>query len=180
MAIGLLLLSAALAVRRPQPPDPGVAVVGLSHDLAAGATLTAGDLITVRSNSPPDGAVRASAMPTGRMLTGPARRGEILTDARLVPTQGPAPGPGRVAVPIRPADPGAVGLLSLGVHVAVISVGENGAAATLSTDAVVLALPPPSDRSANARRLVVLAVPAAVADRLAAAAVSGDLALRFT
>lgn len=180
VAVGLLVISAGLAVRREQPPDPGVAVFGLTRDLAAGATVSANDLTTVHTTLPPDGAVSISTAVTGRLLTGPARRGEILTDVRLVPAQGPAPGPGRVAVPIRPADPGAVELLSPGVHVAVIAVGENGAATTLSKDAVVLALPPPVDRTANAKRLVVLAVPVEVADRLAAAAVTGNLALRFT
>lgn len=180
IAIGLLLLSAGLAVRREQQPDPGVAVFGLTRDLAAGATVSAADLVSVRTVLPPDGAVPITAAVAGRLLAGPARRGEILTDVRLVPAQGPAPGPGRVAVPIRPADPGTVGLLSPGAHVAVIAVGENGAATMLSKDAVVLALPPPVDRTTNAKRLVVLAVPIEVADRLAAAAVSGTLALRFT
>ena len=180
VAIGLLVISGALAVRREQPPDPGVVVFGLTRDLAAGATVSAGDLTTIRTTLPPDGAIADSSAVAGRLLTGPARRGEILTDVRLVPAQGPSPGPGRVAVPIRPADPGAVGLLSPGVHVAVLAVGENGAATMLSKDAVVLALPPPVDRTANAKRLVVLAVPVEVADRLAAATVAGNLALRFT
>ena len=72
------------------------------------------------------------------MLAGPARRGEVITDVRLAEPVGPDPGPGRVAVPVRPADPAIVDLLGPGMHVAVLVVSEAGEASVLAADAVVL------------------------------------------
>ena len=81
-------------------------------------------------------------------------------------------------MPIRPADPGTVDLLSPGVHVTVLSVGEDGQATVLAADAVVLSIPPAVEIR-PAKRLVVLAVPIGVADRITAAAVTGAIAMRF-
>ena len=149
-----------------------------SRDLPIGATLTATDVGTVRLIAPPDGAL-TPARAVGTVLSGPVRRGEVLTDARLVPAGGPRPGAGRIAVPIRPADPGTVDLLSAGMHVAVLSVDDDGRATVLAVDAVVLSIPPPP-KSEPGRRLVVLAVPPATADRVTAISLHGSLALRFT
>jgi hypothetical protein len=81
-------------------------------------------------------------------------------------------------VPIRPADPGTVDLLSPGAHVAVLSVTENGVATLLAADAVVLTIPSAS-KSDPAKRLVVLSVPRGVADRITAASITGAVAIRF-
>ena len=180
LAVGCFVAAGALALAGQRAPGPGVAVVALVRDLPAGATLSGSDLTMLRVADPPDGALPASINAGGRLLAGPARKGEIVTDVRLVPADGPAPGPGRVAVPVRPADPGTVELLHLGVHVAVIAVDSDGRAQTLAADAVVLSLPPPTDASTTAKRLVVLAVPTSSADRLAAAAAVDTVVLRFT
>ena len=153
-------------------------MVAVSRDLPIGATVTAADVITVHVVTPPDG-VLTPPQAVGAVLSGPVRKGEVLTDARLVPPGGPRPGAGRIAVPIRPADPGTVELLSPGMHVAVLSVDESGRATVLATDAVVLSIPPPP-KSDPGRRLVVLAVPLAAADRVTAISLHGSLALRFT
>ena len=133
----------------------------------------------IRTEQIPDGAVRDPAQAQGQLLAGTARRGEVITDARLADPVGPDPGPGRVAVPVRPADPAIVDLLGPGMHVAVILVGENGAATVLAADAIVLAIPPLPERG-NSDRPVVLSVPTDSADRIVGAGLAGTIALRFT
>jgi len=157
----------------------GEQVVAFSRDLAIGTTLQAADLEIVRTRPIPEGAIRDPATLLGRELTSRARRGEVITDARLADPLGPDPGAGRVAVPVRPADPSIIGLLGTGMHVAVISVAEDGSTSALAPDAVVLAIAPVAERG-SLDRPIVLAVPEEVADRVVAAALSGTIALRFT
>ena len=166
----------ALAGQRTTPV--GAAVAAVTRDLPIGATLGASDVRTVRLATPPDGFLTPGKV-VGAVLSGPVRRGEVLTDARLVPSNGPRPGTGRIAVPIRPADPATVELLSAGMHVAVLSVDDDGRATVLAADAVVLSIPPPP-KSEPSKRLVVIAVPLAAADRVTAISLHGSLALRFT
>lgn len=177
-AVALLVVAGVLAVSGQRPAPVGLAVTAVSRDLPIGATLTASDVGTIHLVAPPDGVLTA-AQAIGAVLSGPVRKGEVLTDARLVPPGGPRPGTGRVTVPIRPADPATVELLSAGMHVAVLSVDDNGRATVLATDAVVLSIPPPP-KSEPGKRLVVLAVPLAAADRVTAISLHGSLALRFT
>ncbi len=180
-AVAALLLIGAgvIAVADRQGPAAGIRVVAAARDLPAGASVTSSDLITVALPTVPDGALISTPQVIGRLLSSPVRKGEVLTDVRLVSHAGPDPGPGRVAVPVRPADPATVDLLSPGVHVAVLVVGDDGQVAVLASDAVVLAIPPPS-KSEPAKRLVVLAVPSAAADRITASGITGAVALRFT
>jgi hypothetical protein len=80
---------------------------------------------------------------------------------------------------VRPADPAIVDLLGAGMHVAVIAVDEDGSAELLAPDAVVLSIATESARG-RGDRPVVLAVPAETADRIAATALTGTIAVRFT
>lgn len=178
LAVALFIAAGLLAVTARRDPMTGTDVVTTTRDLPSGTALRAGDLMIVRNPSVPNGALRSTSVAVGRLLSSPVREGEVLTDVRLVPTGGPQAGPGRVAVPVRPSDAGTVGLLSPGVHVAVLAIAENGQVTALAPDVVVLAIPPPAP-SDNGRRLVVLAVPAAVADRITAAGTRGTVALRF-
>lgn len=179
LAAGLLITAGVLALSDRPGPQPGRQVLAVVRDLGAGNTLRSSDVTTLAVAQAPDGALRISSEAVGRLLSAPIRKGEVLTDVRLVSDAGPDPGPGRVAVPIRPADPGTVELLTPGVHVAVLAVPENGTATVLAADAVVLSIPPPP-KSDPSRRLVVLAVPTPAADRITATAATGTLALRFT
>ena len=175
---GLILLAGFIALSPPDPPA-GEALVAVTRDLPVGTRIEAEDLQIVHDDAAPDGAVRDPATVVGRILAGPARRGEIITDVRLADPIGPNPGPGRVAVPVRPADPAIVDLLGPGMHVAVVVVSEAGDASVLADDAVVLVVPVKSDRG-NTDRPVVLAVPRESADQIVAAALAGSIALRFT
>jgi pilus assembly protein CpaB len=175
----VLIVAAGVIALWPPGAADGEQVVAFSRDLAVGTSLQAADLEVIRSRPVPDGAIRDPTILVGRELTGKARRGEVVTDARLTDPLGPDPGTGRVAVPVRPADPSIISLLGPGMHVAVIAVGEDGSTAALAADAVVLAIAPVAERG-SVDRPIVLAVPAEVADQVVAAALSGTIALRFT
>lgn len=177
LAALLLITAGVLALTGTPGQDPGTRVVSVARDLPTGTTLAASDLLVVALPGVPDGALHAVGEAAGHVLSSPVRRGEVLTDLRLVTSGRPDAGPGRVAVPVRPADPATVDLLNPGVHVAVLAVTPDGRPTLLAPDAVVLAVPPVS--SDRATRLVVLAVPAAAADRITAAGVVGTVALRF-
>lgn len=178
IAVGLLVTAGAVALN-PPPVSGGQSVVALTRDLPIGAELTAQDLEVLRVERVPDGAIVDPARAQGQVLAGRARRGEVITDARLADPVGPNPGSGRVAVPVRPADPAIVDLIGPGMHVAIILVGEAGAATVLAADAIVLAIPPAPERG-NSDRPILLAVPTEAADRIVAAGLAGTIALRFT
>lgn len=187
LAVALLVAAAVLAIDRPPPADPGVTVLAVSRDLPAGALLGSGDVHPVRLPMAPDGAVLDPAAVRGRSLSAAVRKGEVVTDARIVAASGPDPGPGRVAVPIRLADPATTTLLQPGAHVAVLVVDDGGAPRRLTSDAVVLAVPGLQKTSAGpgagggqGERLAIVAVPERDADALAAAALVGEIAVRFT
>jgi hypothetical protein len=177
-AVCLIVAAGVIAVSPPEPPA-GAEWVALTRDLPIGARIDAADLQLVHDATAPDGAVSDPAAAVGRILAGPARRGEIITDVRLTDPVGPNPGPGRVAVPVRPADPAIVDLLGPGMHVAVVIVSDAGEALLLADDTVVLVVPAKSDPGGTDRS-VVLAVPDESADQIVAAATAGTIALRFT
>jgi pilus assembly protein CpaB len=179
LAAVTLVVAAGLIAMAPRQATGGNQLVTFAGDLPIGARIESQDLLLVNSGPAPDGAVGDPSQVVGRELAGRVRRGEVVTDVRLTDPVGPDPGPGRVAVPIRPADPAIVELLGPGMHVAVISVSEAGEATALATDAVVLAIAAAPERGSTDRS-VVLAVPADAADRIVAAATTRTIALRFT
>lgn len=129
VAAGLAVLGALGLVGSVRPP-PGrtVAVLAAAHDLAGGARLRPADLATVRlpPSVVPSGAVRAAA--AGRVLAAPMRRGEPLTDTRLLgPGLLSGYGAGLVAAPVRIADADAVALLHPGDRIDVLAAGAEGA-----------------------------------------------------
>ena len=174
-----LIVAAGLIALTPPNTQAGEALVAAARDLPIGTRIEAADLQIVHRADAPVGASRDRSAVLGRVLAGPARRGEIITDVRLVDPVGPDPGLGRIAVPVRPADAAIVELLGPGMHVAVLVVGEAGAASVLAEDAVVLVVAARTDRG-NTDRPVVLAVPAESADQIVAATLAGTIALRFT
>ncbi|MFF0870123.1 Flp pilus assembly protein CpaB [Nonomuraea sp. NPDC003560] len=168
-AVGVL--SAYVALR----PAAGPEVLVAARDLTPGP-LRPGDLRPAPLAHPPDGAVRSYA--AGRYLAGPMRRGEPLTDARLLHPV-PLP-PGTVATPVRIADPDAVALISPGSTIGVLAAGEGGQPAQLIADDVrVITIPRPADDSRTGGALVVLAATPYQAAQLAGAQTSGRLSITF-
>lgn len=169
-AAGLLTVLALALALAPQAAAGGVPVVVAAADLPAGSTLSPEGL-AVREWPPdlvPAGAVVAVADAAGRVLVGAARAGEPLTDARL--TGATTVGGEEAAVPVRLADPDVAALLVAGRRVDVVTLGERaGDPLVLASDAqVVTVLPGP---------LVLVAMPRALATRVAAAALSDQVAV---
>ena len=123
------------------PPPPTVEVLVAAADLPAGTVLGADDLQPVAV--PPEAVPASTApSPTGRTLAAPLRRGEPVTDVRLVGPDLTEGLDGVVAVPLRLPDAGSVGLLRVGDVVDLVGADPRGGGArTVVAGARVLALP---------------------------------------
>lgn len=182
LAAVLAALAVVTAVRAASmPPTPTTGVLVAAADLPGGSLVGSDDLTTVQLpvGAVPDGALSAAEQAAGRTLAAPLRRGEPLTDLRLV-----APGlldgyAGRVAAPVRVADPGAAGLLAVGDLVDLVAVApDGGPAAVVAEAAPVVAVPARrAEDDLVGGALVVVAVPEPVALALAEAAVRSVLSV---
>lgn len=152
LSAGLLAAGVAAALQALAPaPDPTALVWTAARDLPAGHLLEAGDLAATpwpRAIVP----TAALAPRPGTTLASPLRRGEPLTDARLL-----GPGllreqpPGTLAAPVRLADPSVADLLRPGDRIDLVAgapLGEQLVTAgapepgtLLSEDTLVLAVP---------------------------------------
>ncbi|MDS1270345.1 SAF domain-containing protein [Lipingzhangella sp. LS1_29] len=185
--VALAVTGAVLAVR---PPDePTVEVVVAATDLTASTPLTGDDLSTreLPSAHRPDGAVDEVAAITGAHLTGPVRRGEVLTSARIAEDAAAEYGDDLVAAPVRIADSGVLDILTPGSRVDVLgraaseelAMGFGGAAEAqvVVADRPVLALPNQGDTFGPAGALILVAVSADEAQRLAGYPDPGQLSI---
>ncbi|TKK88113.1 flagellar biosynthesis protein FlgA [Herbidospora galbida] len=123
--LGLAVAGVLVSVQAPS----GVAVLVVARDLSGGR-LAAGDLSTVRvpSSVLPDGYLAAGSPVVGKVLTAPARRGEVLTDARLLGgglLRSDARGV--VATPVRVEDAEAASLVTAGDVIDVLAAYETHA-----------------------------------------------------
>ena len=143
VVIGVLLVAAAVLAVRPDGAQVPAAAVGATEhvvvaarDLAAGTELAAADLriVSMPVGIVPSGASPRAAGLIGRIAAGAIRRGEALTDARVVgPGLTAGLGPGEsAAVPVRIADPDAAALVRVGDRVDVLGtpVAPDGTQAT--------------------------------------------------
>jgi Flp pilus assembly protein CpaB len=164
------------------PADPTAPVVVAAADLPGGTTVGAADLTVAALpvDEVPEGSMQVPEQVAGRVLAAPVRRGEPVTDVRVV-----APGllegyPGLVAAPVRVADAAVVALLEVGDRVDLVATRPDSASATVVvSDAPVVALPDPggSGEGPLAGGLVVVAVDDEAALRLAEASVSSVLSV---
>lgn len=176
-------VGAALSVLAPKPA-PMTPVLAAARDLTAGHALRLEDLraLDLPPAAVPGGALRPGAAILGRLVATPVRRGEPLTDVRLVGGSllAQLPAAGQVAAPVRIADAATVALLRPGDRIDVLAATEGASdAAVVAADALVITVPAgdtagdPLDGGA----LVVLATTPATARRLAQAAVTARLSV---
>src|SRR5213080_623274 len=159
-----------------------------ARDLSGGSPLGSDDVraVALPIGSVPSGALRSDAPVAGRLLAAPMRRGEPLTDVRLL---GPSlltalPEPGLVAVPVRVADgSAAAALVHPGDVVDVLAVDDpvsgrdGGRPATVAAAVRVVAVPARVGSSGDGGGLVVVAVDRMQAASLAEASSGARLSL---
>ena len=185
IAAGGLVLLAGVAALRPDPDDGRATVVVASHDLTPGTELTADDVSLETHSAPtvPDGSQSDIGAVVGSTLAGPARRGEVLTDVRLLGRRlaESAVGPDARIVPVHPADSALIDLVRPGDVVDVVAATEGSTQATphvVATDAIVVSVSAkPKAQSSNSDRVVLVALPASSATAVAGAALVATVTL---
>ncbi|MEJ2863873.1 SAF domain-containing protein [Actinomycetospora flava] len=185
-AAGLLAVLAVAFLAAPGVAPAGTPVLVAARDLGPGVALGPAD-VAVRTLPPdlvPLGALGEPAVVAGRQVVGGVRAGEPLTDVRLlgpVAAVAAAGVPDAAGVPVRLADAGVAALLTPGTRVDLVAAGgtgseglgasrappEAGEPAVLAPGAVVLAVLPAPQRTAGAAPVVVVALPAELAARVA-------------
>lgn len=145
LAALLLCAAAALAVQTLTPARAATTTVLVAaQDLAAGHVLGQGDLVPaeVSPKMVPGGTLLPSDDWGGGQISGPLRRGEVLTDASLLGngllTGAP---PGSRAVPIRLSDPSVLTLLRQGQLVTVVLSSSEGLDGPITNNVLAEAVP---------------------------------------
>ncbi|WP_370499912.1 SAF domain-containing protein [Mycolicibacterium sp. jd] len=174
---GALVVLAGVAAWRGDPQAEQSDVVVTLHDLSPGAEITAADVrVETRSASTvPEGAHSDVDAVVGATLAGPTRRGEIVTDVRLLSSRlaESAAGPDARIVPIPLADAALTDLVRAGDVVDIVAgpADEAGAARLIATDAVVVLVSAEQNGvgSRSGGRIVLVALPATAAKAVAGA-----------
>ena len=183
VAAGGLVVLAGVAMLRSNPDGARAEVVVAARDLPPGAELTADDLRLERrlAATLPDGSRAELGAVVGSTLAGPARRGEVLTDVRLLGSRlaeaaiGSKAGPGARIVPLHLTDGALIDLVRVGDVVDVLAAPANETQPTaqsvsrvVATDAVVvLVSAKPKVQADDSDRVVLVALPARVANTVA-------------
>jgi pilus assembly protein CpaB len=182
LAAALMLIAIALAVHPPSQRGPTVSVVVAARDLAPGTALSPSDIRLAQAPASlvPSSVLHDSGAATGRTLAGAAGAGEPITEARLVGPRNTlitAHDPTAAAVPIRLADPAVADLLGPGCHVDVVTLDPHGTAGTVlaSNATVVTVRKEDGGPGRDDGRLVLLALPADTATRVAATSLAQEV-----
>ena len=186
VAAGALVVLAAVAALRSDPQGDRAEIVVAARDLAPGIELNAADLRleNLAAATVPDGSQSDLDALVGSTLAGPARRGEVLTDVRLL---GPrlaesAAGPDARIVPLHLADTALLDLIRPGDVVDVLAAASTDDAdpQVVATDAVVVLVSEKQKGPGNSGdRVVLVALPAHAANHVAGAALVETVTVTF-
>jgi Flp pilus assembly protein CpaB len=189
IAAGGLVVLAAVVALRSEPDGDRTEIVVAAHDLTPGVELTAADVRveTRTATTVPDGSTSDVAAVLGATLAGPARRGEVITDVRLL---GPrlaesAAGPNARIVPLHLADSALLDLIRAGDVVDVLAAttsdtGDDSRPRVIATDAIVVLVSEKQQGAGNGSdRVVLVALPAHAANEVAGAALVQTVTLTF-
>lgn len=185
LAAGALLLLAAAMALRPDPAGTYADAAVAASDLRPGVTLRSEDVRLQRHpvSTLPDGAVTDVDHLTGATVAGPVRRGEVLTDARVLGPRlaGLAVGPDARVVPLRLSDTAVLDVIRSGDVVDVLGAVESDPGAqprVLAVGAVVVLVSNESTRPGDPTdRVVLVALPRAAATTVAGAGLMQSVAL---
>jgi len=174
---GLLVLLAGVAAVRPDPAGAQREVVVAARDLSPGVALGAADVAVQKRPvaTLPDGAQTGLDRILGATLAGPSRRGEVLTDARVLGSRltGLSAGPDARVVPLHLSDSAVLDVIRTGDVVDVLgapaAAGDARPRVVASNAVVVLVSAAPSTVGASNDRVVLVALPAPAATALAGA-----------
>lgn len=175
VAAAALVVLAAVAAVRSDPHGEYTDIAVAVRDLTPGVELTADDvqLASHRKATLPEGAQTELAAVIGTIIAGPVRRGEVLTDVRLL---GPrlaeaTAGPDARIVPLHLADTALLDMIRPGDVVDVLTVGgeqEDSRPLVVATDAVVvLVSEKPKGTGSGTDRVALVALPARAATEVA-------------
>ncbi|MUM15578.1 flagellar biosynthesis protein FlgA [Mycobacterium sp. CBMA271] len=191
-----LVLFAAVLAFRPDPANDRSDVVVAARDLPPGIILASEDVRVEKRSATilPDGVSTDTRTVVGATLAGPVRRGEVLTDLRVL---GPrlaesAAGNDARIVPVPLADAATLDMIRTGDVVDILTVAGGDAAGSgrtsdappeptvLATGAVVvLVSPKPATKGIGSERVVMVALPPQQANRVAAIALVQAVTLTF-
>jgi Flp pilus assembly protein CpaB len=188
MAAGALVVLAGIAALRSNPNDDLAEVVVAARDLRPGAALTADDVRVEKrlATTVPDGTQADLGAVVGSTLASPTRRGEVLTDVRLLGSRlaESTAGPGARIVPLHLADGALIDLVRVGDVVDVLAAPADNpptgqaASRVVATDAVVVLVSPKQKAQAgDGDRVVLVALPARVANTVAGSALGQTVTL---
>lgn len=175
IAAGLLIVLAAASALRPDPAGIFVDVAIAATDLRPGTAVRAEDVgLQKRSVATlPDGALRSLDTLVGSTLAGPARRGEILTDARVLGSRlaEMSAGPDARMVPLHLADVAVLDVIRPGDVVDVLGApaAEAQARPRMLAAGAVVVLVSAAATGHGADRVVLVALPGAAATAVAGA-----------
>lgn len=185
VAAGALVVLAAVAALRSDPHGDQTDIVVAARDLSPGVELTAADVHVERRSATtvPDGSQATVDKVVGSTLAGPARRGEVLTDVRLL---GPrlaqsAAGPDARIVPLHLADAALLDLVRPGDVVDVLAAADDNVdPRVVATDAIVVLVSEKQKGPGVAGdRVVLVALPSHAANEVAGATLMQAVTLTF-
>jgi Flp pilus assembly protein CpaB len=189
LAAGGLVVLAGIATLRSNPDADSAEVVVALRDLRPGTALTLDDVQLERrlATTVPDGSQADMGAVLGSTLASPTRRGEVLTDVRLLGSRlaESTAGPGARIVPLHLADSALIDLVRVGDVVDVLAAPAADAPATgqaasrvVATDAVVVLVSAKQKvQAADGDRVVLVALPARVANTVAGSALGQTVTL---
>jgi hypothetical protein len=193
VAAGGLVVLAGIATLSSDPSGDYADVVVADHDLRPGAALTPADVRLEKrlASTIPDGASADVGAVVGSTLAGPTRRGEVLTDVRLLGSRlaeaaiGSKAGSDARIVPLHLADGALIDLVRVGDVVDVLAAPAGAAPETthavpkvVATDAVVVLVSAREKvQAADSDRVVLVALPARVANTVAGSALGQAVTL---
>ena len=189
VAAGGLVVLAGITALRSNPEGDRVDVLVAARDLGSGTALSVDDVRLEKrlATTVPDGSQADLNTVLGSTLASPTRRGEVLTDVRILSSRlaESTAGPGARIVPLHLADTALIDLVRVGDVVDVLAAPASEAQSptpavskVIATDAVVVLVSAKEKRSSSeGDRVVLVALPARVANTVAGSALGQTVTL---